>query len=98
MATGSWAHREDAAHLRHPLAVVQAIGEHAQTEHLHASDRFFAGLALGQYTWESRHLCQPATVFFRFDFNGQRHDGSSVPRAFRLAGIPAWALQPVRCI
>lgn len=87
MATDSWHHPENTAHLRHRLPVVQSIREDAQSQHLNVLDRFLACLTVSQHSRQFRYFRQPTAIVFLLDFNGQRHDSLSLRRPFRPGGI-----------
>ena len=57
--------------------MLQPISEHSQREGFHPRDSFFACLAISHHPGKLRHFCQPATVFFTFDFDLQVH-GSTI--------------------
>lgn len=61
------------------FAVLQAIGDHTQSERLCAGYSFGTRRPIGQHAWQLWDLGNPATVFLAFDLYGEAHD-LSLPR------------------
>jgi len=68
-AIGSWNNRENTAHLRDGLAMIQTVREDAQRERLHSFDGLRAGLPIGQDTRNGRHVRQSTPIVFLLDFD-----------------------------
>ena len=75
-ANGSRGHGEDSGELRHRLAVVQPLGEHAQGQGLDARDGLIAGGAVRHRAGQLRHLGQPAAVALLLDLDREFYTGA----------------------
>src|SRR6266540_1551746 len=63
------------------LTVLEALGDDAEGERLHARHGFVAVLAVAHHTREARHFSKPAAVVLSFDFDRKGHAGQCTIRA-----------------
>jgi hypothetical protein len=55
------------------LAMLEAIGEHTESERLGMGNRFIARRAVGEDALQVGNLGDPTTIFFAVDFDSQMH-------------------------
>jgi hypothetical protein len=73
MASCSSGLKRDVQKLRRGLSVFEALGNHAQSERLHAGDGFVAIGAVAHHSGQCRHFGQPPAIVFALKLNGKRH-------------------------
>lgn len=56
--------------------MLETLGNHPESERLHACNGFVPILAVCHDTGQRRYFGKPAAVNFAFDFNRERHPGN----------------------
>jgi hypothetical protein len=54
----------------------EAFGNHAESEGLHAGDRFIPVLPVGHDAGQGRYFGEPTAIIFALNFNRERHGGN----------------------
>lgn len=66
--------------------MLEAFGNHAQRESLDLRHSLAAVSAVAEHAWQRGHFCEPATIIFPLELNGEGHNTTLHP-----VGCPASA-------
>ena len=61
--------------------MLQTLGNHAESQRLHASDGLVPVLTVGHDASQRRHFAQPTAIVFQLNFNRERHRSNVTIRA-----------------